>query len=447
MTAAQQKQQKKQSSASPLQTLVALQGEILGCEDRLALKHAAVNRPRKLVPAGHILWLSFRGSKVKIDAISSQAHVETTSPFIQWMGAQLEDRLRRGELSQACQFDLASRRANDTFSYPFHQACFAPFTGAGGSAGGGLLFTRETAFEDTEQALISRLAAICGTAWQAHSAKKRAVMTPRKKLGVGLTAAALLLAAIIPVPMTILAPAEITAASPYILTAPIDGVIEQILVPPNTVVKKGTPLVRLVDTSFHNEYILAEGEETVAASKLRKAGLTAFVDEAAKRDIAIAKAEKNLAVARKAYARDRLSKTTLIAPRDGLAIFSKPQDWTGRPVAIGEAIMQIADPSRVLLRIDAPLASGEVLQGGARVRLFLDSNPLRAIEAKLGEASYYAEAAPDGTQAFAAFAALDKPHTPRIGSRGVAKIYGRTAPLGFWLARKPITLFRQTTGL
>jgi multidrug resistance efflux pump len=429
------------AKVSPLQILVSLEGEALAATDRLALKHMAVHKSRKLIPSGHIFWLTNDRRSVKIEAMSSQSDIDKTSPFIQWMRGQLEGRLRAGDLSKPHSFDILSRREADDFAYPFNHAAFAPFPN------GGLLFTRNTSFTESETALITRLSTVYGTAWQALGAKKRARMTPRKRTIVWGTAAVLALAAFIPVPMTTLAPTEIVAANPYIVTAPIEGVIDQILVPPNTVVKKGTALIRLVDTSYRNEYILAEGEETVARAKLRQASLTAFVDDAAKREIAVAKAEEGLAGARKSYARDRLSKTTLLAPMDGVALFSNPQDWAGRPVATGEAILQVADPTRVLLRIDAPLTSGETLQSGARVRLFLDSKPLTAIEAELGEASYYAESLPDGQMAFTAYAKITDNTVPRIGSRGVAKIYGRKAPLGYWLARKPITLARQFTGL
>jgi len=120
-----------------------------------------------------------------------------------------------------------------------------------------------------------------------------------------------------------------------------------------------------------------------------QASLASFIDDAAKREIAIARAEASLAVARQDYAQDRLSETTLSAPHKGLAIYSDPTDWAGRPVTTGETIIQIADPARVLLRIDAPLSSGETLRSGARLKVFLDSDPLNPIEATLTTASYY----------------------------------------------------------
>ena len=157
-----------------------------------------------------------------------------------------------------------------------------------------------------------------------------------------------------------------------------------------------------------------------------------------------------MASARQNYARDRLSKTVVKTPKAGLAIYSDPTDWAGRPVSTGETIIKIADPSRVLLRIDVPLTVGETLQNEARVRMFMDSDPLTPIEAELTSASFYAQATPSGQMAYEAYATLEIDQSsdmPRIGTRGVAKIYGDTAPLGFWLLRRPITIARQFLGI
>ena len=140
----------------------------------------------------------------------------------------------------------------------------------------------------------------------------------------------------------------------------------------------------------------------------------------------------------------------LTAPEAGLAIYSDPTDWRGRHVTTGEAILQIADTADLRLRIEAPLSMGESLNGGARIKLFLDNAPLNALEAKLTSASYYAKAQPGGQMAYEAYAELDLGQAqslPRIGARGVAKIYGRSAPLGYWIFRRPITVLRQSLGV
>ncbi len=449
-----EKPEEKPSEPSPLQVLIAIEGEALAAKDQLSLKHIAVNRPRALLPCGHIIWVARRGRSLSLEAISSQAQIDRTSPFIQWITGQLKSRFNKFEPEQSMNWQFEARRASDSFTYPFTYGTYAPFSPD--PKAGGLLFTRGEPFTESEQAQIMRLSQIFGVASAAIGRKKRARMSVKKRsLTLGI-AGLLILAAFIPVPMTTLAPAEIVADSPFMITAPIDGVVEEILIPPNSEITQGQPLVRLVDTQHRNEFLLAGQEQSVAQARLRQASLTSFIDNEAKRSLAVAQAEQKLAVARQDYAQDRLSKTTLSAPVAGLAIYSDPTDWAGKPVATGEAIIQIADPTRVLLRIDAPLAIGETLQSGARVRMFLDSDPLKAIEAELTQASYYATPTADGHMAYEAYGRLklnpsqDPPNAaspqPRIGTRGVAKIYGDTAPLGFWLLRRPITIARQFIG-
>lgn len=437
-----------QHSVTLMQNLIAIEGEALNAKDLLALKHIAVNRSRSLIKTGHILWVTRRGRSLKLEAISSQALLDKTTPFAQWITDQLNSRLNTGALDELARWEFDNAHKDVPFVYPFTYAVYAPFSPD--PLAGGLLFTRDFEFHASEIPIIRRLSQVFGMAAMAMRPKTRLRINIRKQTVLWGMMALLALVASIPVPMTTLAPAEIVADTPYIMTAPIDGVIDSILIPPNSVIRKGTPLIRFVDTVYRNEFILAEQAQSVADAKLRQASLTSFVDDKAKREIAIAKAEKSLAAAQQNYAQDRLSKTILIAPKDGLAIYSDPTDWTGRHVTTGEAIIQIADPSHVLLRIDAPLATGEALQRDARVRLFLDNDPLQPLEAKLLSASYYAQPTPDGHMAYEAFANLlpsDNHLPPRIGTRGIAKIYGETAPLGFWLLRRPITILRQFSGL
>jgi len=434
------------NNPTPLQQLVGLEGEILDTADRLSLKHLIVNKIHELIPCGHIIWLERRGHNFKIIAISSQAKVDNTTPFSQWLTQTLKARSRAGKLDCFTAVTFKSRRTNDTFTYPFSQAVYVPLLPD--RTAGALLLTRDTPFNDTENLLLQRLAKSTGTRWAALGRKRRARMAPRKTIGVLSTITILALAAFIPVPMTELAPAEIVADTPFIVTAPIDGVVDNILVPPNTPVSAGALLARLNNTSYLNEFKLAGQEKNVAETKLRQASLSAFIDEKSKREIAVAKAEKSLALARERYAQDRLNKTELRAPIAGLAIYSDPQDWIGRPVATGEAIIQIADPTRVLLRIDAPLASGESLREGARVRIFMDADPVTPLEGDIIHASYYASEKAEGTMVYTAYARLKETDSlPRIGARGVAKIYSDTAPLGFWLLRRPLTALRQFIGL
>jgi len=162
---------------------------------------------------------------------------------------------------------------------------------------------------------MARLGEIYGLVHAAHRGAKRARMSPKKRNIFYGSIAALALIGLIPIPMTTLAPAEVVADSPFILSAEFDGVIKEILINPNAQVKAGDPLVQLDDVTLRNELILANKELQLAEVRKRMAGLRAFVDAESKRELAVADAEAKLATARRDYAQERLNKTILRAPR------------------------------------------------------------------------------------------------------------------------------------
>lgn len=437
--------QTKRSRPTVLETLIRLEGEAIAASDVLSLQHQAVNRPRDILDCGHIFWIARNGTSVKIVSVTGQEQMDRHTPFGQWLSKDLNARAKSGQLDLASQWKFESRRENDLINYPFIHAHYAPFSP--NPKAGGLLFAFSAPPPDSHGAIMARLGEVYGLVHAARRGAKRARMTPRKRNIFYGSIAAMALIGMIPIPMTTLAPAEVVADTPFILSAEFDGVIKEILIAPNAEVKTGDPLVQLDDVTLRNELALSEKELQLAEVRRRMAGLRAFVDAESKRELAIADAEAELALARRDYARERLDKTILRAPRDGLALFSDVSELTGQPVSNGEAILRIAEPTRVLLRLHAPLTHGEALREGARVRMFLDSDPVAPLEAELVRASYRAASMPEGGMAFDAHAALTENDLPRIGARGVAKIYGEKAPLAYFLVRRPLTLARQMTGL
>ena len=110
--------------------------------------------------------------------------------------------------------------------------------------------------------------------------------------------------------------------------------------------------------------------------------------------------------------------------------------------------MRIADPSRVELTVNLPVGDAIVLEKGAPVKLYLDADPLNAVEATLDSASYHATPDAAGVLSYtvrADFAEGVEP--PRIGLRGTAQIHGERVTLFYYLFRKPLAAIRQWTGL
>jgi multidrug efflux pump subunit AcrA (membrane-fusion protein) len=227
-------------------------------------------------------------------------------------------------------------------------------------------------------------------------------------------------------------------------------VVKQITVAQGAVVEKGTPLLQLDDVEQRNELQIAREQVAVADARYQRASRSAIQSEEGRKELAVALAELQLARAEAAFAEEQLRQTGVIAQRDGIAVYTDKRDWEGRPVRAGEAILQIADPEQIEFSIDLPVSDSIVLRDGARIKVYLDSDPLRAIDAEIIATSYQPRLDKRQILSFRLRAQLPVSHDeplPRIGTQGNARIFGDTAPLIYVLLRRPLTALRQTLGV
>ena len=89
-----------------------------------------------------------------------------------------------------------------------------------------------------------------------------------------------------------------------------------------------------------------------------------------------------------------------------------------------------------------------VLSDGARIKVFLDSDPMNPLEATLVKASYRAQPDKRDILSYSLRAELadNDAELPRIGVQGTAQVFSEKASLAYVLFRRPITAFRQYTG-
>ena len=136
-------------------------------------------------------------------------------------------------------------------------------------------------------------------------------------------------------------------ASPQRVTAPIDGVIKEILVDPNRPVTPGQPMLRFDETTLRNRSACRAGNGCWPRPASTVRPRRAFIDEKARHELAQARAELDLKKAERDYAADLLKRD-----RDQCRARRHPDLLQTRtagsadPVKTGERIMQIADPTR-----------------------------------------------------------------------------------------------------
>ncbi len=439
-----------------LGTLIQLEQSARHAQNLAELGFVAVNQSLRLIRYRQaILWVRGPGKSIRIQAVSGADALDRHAPFVVYLRALIREWLSRENPSKIQ--EISPEQAGETWEegwaeWNLGHLLWAPLIPPEGALSAGLLFCRETAWEDPEIALVERLADAYGHAFWALGAKKRPWHQKLASLLPGRGMAWILVLAMValmflPVRISALAPAEIVPLDPLIVSAPLEGVIRRFHVEPNQTVKKGRLLFSLDDTALRNEYQVSQKSLAVAVAEHRKAANKAFTDRQSRADVLLLKARIEEKTAEVEYMAEMLAKSRVHAPQAGIAVFSDVNDWLGKPVAVGEKVMTIADPGSVEAEIRLPVADAINLESGAQVKIFLDVAPHRPLSARLRQASYEASVTPEGDLAFQLKASLSGDQAPRIGLRGTAKIYGEQVSLFYYLMRRPFAAFRQQLGI
>ncbi|MBK9081554.1 MAG: HlyD family efflux transporter periplasmic adaptor subunit [Rhizobiales bacterium] len=432
-----------------LRHLLRVEAEMRRARDLEELTILTLNEARKIARARQTLYAELAADgALRLTRVSGLPTLDRDAPVIRWLERALTDAFPPGSVGQRAARLLEARGPDEEGgAHPFRHALWLPLARRDEAPFGALVALREAEWGEADTALAERVAETA-----AHAAAALMASRPRaprrRRLWIAAAAVATVAAMAIPVPMTALAPAEIVGRDAFVVAAPIEGVVERIVVAPSAMVKEGDLLAQFVDTAQRNQLEVSQREVEVAEAKLRQISQAAFFDDKARREIAQSRAELKQKVAERDFASDQFEKTKVRAPRAGIAVYADPKEWVGRPVATGQRMLELADAQSVLIRVDLPVSDAIVLKQGARTRLFLDSEPLRPIGGHVATVSHAARHIEGRGLVYRIDAALDDGvEPPRLGARGTAQISGEVAPLGFYLFRRPLAWARQKVGL
>jgi len=442
-------------SPNPALALLEFERRIQSASSNREVAFRAVNDASQVLDFDQaVLWRIDVFGRPLIAVASGLADVSGDSPFQQWL-VHLVQAITPAEFEQARAWtigELPEAVVTDGAEWCPAHLLHCPLRGPTGAPLGGMLFLRGKAFSESERARADWLARSAGYglwAWRSdrHGIKRffkrRATWRTLAVLG-----AAAALAGLIPVRLSALAPAEITPLRPIPITSPIDGVVREIVVQPNQIVKADQVLVVLDDTALRSRQELASRALDISRADLQRATFKSFSDEASRFELQVLSARVHEKQAELAFLGELLAKSQLTAPQGGVAIFSSAEDWRGRPVQVGERVMVIADPSIIDVTVYLAPDDAVELEAGAPVNLLLHVDPLSPLEANIVRSSYEATLAPDGTLAYVIHAQLAPGQgLPRIGLRGTAKIYAGRVTLAYYLLRKPLAFLRRSVGI
>ena len=401
-----------------------------------------------------VLWRRDLFSRPVVAAASGLADVAVDSPYQQWLTRLVqaitpEPFEKAGALSAG---ELPEAMVSDGAEWCPAHLLHCPLVTPAGTVVGGLLFFRAQPFAEAETAAAEWMARSTGYglwAWRSERHRVKGLFKSRNTWrSLAIVAAVVALAAFIPVRLSALAPAEITPLRPIPITSPLDGVVREIVVKPNEIVKADQLVAVLDDTALRNRLEVAAKSLDIARADLQRATFKSFTDEPSRLELQVLNARVQEKQAEVTYLTELLAKSRLTAPQGGVAVFSSQDDWRGRPVQVGERVMLIADPSLIDITIFLPPEDAVELEAGAPVELLLHVDPLSPIKAQIERASYEATQTAEGGLAYIVRAQLEPGQgLPRIGLRGTAKVYGGQVSLGYYLLRKPLAFVRRSLGV
>lgn len=437
-------------------SLLSFEQQLREAQDLAQLSHTIVNQTHLCLPYTQAVLLSSDGlRRLEPLAASDIPTVDFTAPFFTWIErlakhlADQPDQSPHGVLAA----DVAEELRLEWQEMAPGQLLWMPLRSPSGKDHSTtlLLLFRSEPWEENDLQLATHLAGSIGHALFAlrRCRWSYSLLNILRQKRLLFAVLALLFGLMwLPVRITALAPVEVIARDPQVITAAIDGAVREVLVNPNQRIAKGELLVQLEDTELSASYEVAERTLLMARAELKTVQQSGFVDVTQKSKLSELEAAVRLRQAEVDQARLRLEKTRIVAPAEGIAVLGDPNEWKGKPVRVGERIMLLADQDSVELKIMLPVKDSIALQPDALVKVYFDNDPLNAGQGHVVQAGYDPQRTPDEQLAYRLVARLDEASktSPRIGLRGTAKVYGEQVRLFFYLFRRPITALRQQLG-
>lgn len=430
-----------------------------------ALSFMAVNDTHALVPYRQAaLWFASGGMK----ALSGVVQVEANAPYALWLSAVCQRITKVTSVPARLQADELPPEMGEQWSewlpaYGLLLPLVDPLQkGEGEGVAGALFLARDEPWQDGDISLLAEWSGIwmhalsarrAGAPWSARRLWGLAIQQRRPgpelvwwKRRRTLWALGLFALLACPVRLTVLAPAELTAANPDVIRAPLDGVIASILVAPNASVESGQGLFVFEGAPLKSRIEVARQTLAGAQAEYRQASQWAVTDPKYKAQIAILEARVMERQAELGYVEDLLQRSQVSAPRAGIAIFDDASEWIGKPVVTGERVMRIAAPGDIEVEAWLPVGDAILLPQDAPLRLYLNASPLDPLDATVRYIAHDAQQRPDGTYAYRVRAVLHDATSQRVGLKGTAKVSGSWVPAVYWVLRRPLSVLRQTLG-
>jgi RND family efflux transporter MFP subunit len=266
-------------------------------------------------------------------------------------------------------------------------------------------------------------------------AKKRKFMAMEKRRRWALVAGValgLLFLAAFPLPLRVDGPAVVAPAHSARVQPEVAGVVQTVNVREGDAVKQGTVLATLSDWQYRAELAAAQAKYETAVSQMNRA---LAANDGTEAGIETVQADYwNTEVAR---AQERLQKTLLRSPIDGVVATPHIEDWVGRDLKPGDAFAEVVDTSRAIVDVAVDQEDVSLLRRGGKASVKLEGFPTRTFRGEVTVVSPRSQLQGEEKVFFARVSIPNDDGLIRAGMQGRSKIFAAWRPAGEVFFRRP----------
>jgi RND family efflux transporter MFP subunit len=245
--------------------------------------------------------------------------------------------------------------------------------------------------------------------------------------------AALLFLALFPIPLRVDGRATVAPAHTAHLGADVEGVVKQVNVREGDQVRKGEVIATLEDWEYRSALGAAQAERETAIALMNRA-LAANDDTEA----GIQQAQTGYWTAEVARAQERLDRTFLRSPFDGVIATPHLENIIGRKLRFGDTIADIVDNSAALVDLGVDQDDIVLVAAGQTARVKLDAFPARTFQGRVVVVSPVGRVEEDHRTFYARIAVSNPDKILRAGMQGRGKVSTGWHPAGKVFFRQPV---------
>lgn len=303
--------------------------------------------------------------------------------------------------------------------------------------------------QDTLRFLTSFLTPAYGTAWNKLSPKFSLKEKGFGKKELAIVCSGLIIfMLIVRVPLRVVAPCEVVANDPFLITAPLDGIIEEVTVDPGQFVNKDDVLVEYDKRIPLRNLKVAQKEVEILEAEASRARTLGVDDKRSRTELGIVQLKLDKEKINLNLAKWQADKLTVRSPQEGVIMLDNPDNWRGKPVQVGEKILSVNDPKNTKIKIWIPEDDNVVLDPETPIKVFLNINPEESYQAKV---TYIANESTLSDASLPSFIAeakwVEQPKDIKLGLKGTAILYGDRVSLLYYIIRKPWAKIRSFLGI